>query len=455
MTQSDHVLYGSFEHDYVTMTRGDGVYVFDEAGNRYLDAVGGVCVVNIGHGVREIVEAISEQAGKLAYTYGGIVDNEPRRRLAAKLQEWAPPGMGATRALFASGGAEANEGALKLAYQYHVERGNPTKRKVIGRWQSYHGNTVGTLSLSGRTTWRRTYSPILLDFPHIPPPYCYRCPWGLTYPDCALACANELRRVVSQEGAENIAAFIAEPVIGTSMSAVVPPAEYYQIVRDICDENDILFIADEVMSGVGRTGRKWAIEHWGVAPDILTSSKGLAGGYAPLGAVILGEKVWRTIQDGSGQVSHSSTYGGNPLSCATGLAVLEYIEEHDLVARAGEMGDRLIAALEEALDDVPNVGDVRGMGLFAGVELVADRETKEPFPPEWDVAHRVEADALRNGLLVLAGVTGLVDGVGGDHIELVPPYVVDDDHISFIVSTLRDSIAAVCSAADPNAGQTP
>ena len=237
------------------------------------------------------------------------------------------------------------------------------------------------------------------------------------------------------------------------MSAVVPPAEYYGIVRDICDENDILFIADEVMSGVGRTGKKWAIEHWDVAPDILTSSKGLAGGYAPLGAVILGEKVWRTIADGSGQVSHSSTYGGNPLSCAAGLAVLEYIEEHDLIARAGEMGDRLIAALEEALDDLPYVGDVRGKGLFAGVELVADRETREPFPAEWDVGHRVEADALRNGLLVLAGVTGLVDGVGGDHIELVPPYVVDDDHISFIVSTLRDSIVAVTSAADPGSRQ--
>ena len=449
MDSESHVLYGSFEDDYVTITRGDGVYVYDDAGNRYLDAVGGVCVVNIGHGVTEIIDAMNRQAADISYTYGGIVDNRPRQELARKLQEWSPPGMGHTRTLFCSGGAEANEGALKLAYQYHRERGNPTKTKVIGRWQSYHGNTVATLSMSGRTSWRSPNSPLLLDFPHIPPPYCYRCPWDLTYPECGLTCANELQRVIRQEGAENIAAFVAEPVIGTSMSAVVPPDEYYGIVREICDENDILFIADEVMSGVGRTGKNWAIEHWGVTPDIITSSKGLASGYSPLGALILGEKVWKAVADGTGKVSHSTTYGGNPLSCAVGLAVLEYIEEHDLVARAGTMGDRLIAALEEAILDIPYVGDVRGKGLFAGVELVSDKETKEPFPVEWNIGHRVEAHALKNGLLVLAGVTGLVDGVAGDHIELVPPYVIDNDHVEFIVSTLRDSILAVCRAAEP------
>jgi adenosylmethionine-8-amino-7-oxononanoate aminotransferase len=445
----NHVLYGSFESEYVTITRGDGVYVYDDDGNRYLDAVGGVCVVNIGHGVQEIVDAMNEQAAEVTYTYGGIVDNGPRQALAQKLQDWAPPGMGHTKSLFCSGGAEANEAALKLAYQYHRERGNPTKRKFIGRWQSYHGNTVATLSMSGRTPWRSVNSPLLLDFPHIPPPYCYRCPWDLNYPECGLTCANELQRAIRQEGAENIAAFIAEPVIGTSMSAVVPPDEYYGIIRDICDENDILFIADEVMSGVGRTGRNWAIEHWGVTPDIITSSKGLAGGYSPLGAMILAEKVWTAIADGSGNVSHSTTYGGNPLSCAVGVAVLDYIEQHDLVTKAGVMGDRLIAALEEALVDVPYVGDVRGKGLFAGVELVADRETKETFPVEWNVGHRIEADALKNGLLVLAGVTGLVDGIAGEHIELVPPYVIEDEHVEFIVSTLRNSILTVCGDAEP------
>lgn len=450
MTKSDHVLYGSFDDDYVTITRGDGVYVYDDDDRRYLDAVGGVCVVNIGHGVQEIIKTINRQANQISYTYGGIVDNQPRQNLAQKLQDWAPTGMGHTRALFCSGGAEANEGALKLAYQYHRERGNPTKTKVIGRWQSYHGNTVATLSMSGRTSWRSHNSPLLLNFPHIPPPYCYRCPWDLTYPQCGMTCAEELRRVIRQEGAENIAAFIAEPVIGTSMSAVVPPDEYYGIVREICTENDVLFIADEVMSGVGRTGKKWAIEHWGVTPDIITSSKGLASGYAPLGAIILAENIWAAIADGSGKVSHSYTYGGNPMSCAIGVAVLDYIEEHDLITKAGMMGDRLIAALEESLLDIPYVGDVRGKGLFAGVELIADKDTKQPFPVEWNIGHRVEANALRRGLLVLAGVTGLVDGIAGDHIEIVPPYIIEDEHVEFIVSTLRDSILAVCGEAKPD-----
>ena len=443
MQERNHVLYGSFDDDQVTITRGDGVYVFDDSGKRYLDAVGGVCVVNIGHGVQEIVDTLSKQAGTLAYTYGGMVDNGPRQQLADKLQQWAPPGMGETKTLFSSSGAEANEGALKLAYQYHWERGNPTKRKIVGRWQSYHGNTIGTISMSGRTSWRKMHDSLLLDFPHIPPPYCYRCPWDLTYPDCALACANELRRVIRQEGAENIAAFIAEPIIGTSMSAVVPPPEYYGIIREICDEYDVLFIADEVMSGLGRTGKKWGIDHWEVTPDIITTSKGLSGGYSPLAAMILSEKVWRPIADGTRKVLHSSTFGGNPLSCSVGVAVLDYIEKHDLVSRAGEMGEKLLARLREELSEVPYVGDIRGKGLLVGVEIVADKQTKETFPPELNVGHRVEAEALRNGLLVLAGVTGLVDGIAGDHVELVPPYVIEDEHIEFIVATLRRSILTV------------
>lgn len=443
MTDRNHVLYGLFGQRYVTITRGEGVYLYDDAGKRYLDAVGGVCVVNIGHGVPEILNAMAAQAAQVAYTYGGIVDNQPRQQMAGKLQEWAPAGMGETKTLFLSGGAEANEGALKLAYQYHWERGKPAKRKVIGRWQSYHGNTIATLSMSGRTTWRNRPNVLLLDFPHIPPPYCYRCPWGKTYPGCGLPCAYELRRVIRQEGTDNIAAFIAEPVIGTSMSAVVPPPEYYPIIREICDEYDVLFIVDEVMSGVGRTGKKWGIEHWDVTPDIITASKGLAGGYAPLGAVILSEKVWKPIAEGSKSVTHSCTYGGNPVSCAVGVTVLDYIEKHDLVSRAGEMGDRLLARLREGLTDLPYVGDVRGKGLFAGIELVQDKETKEPFPPEWDVGFKIELEAIKNGLLILAGVTGLIDGVAGDHLELVPPYIIEDEHIDFIVTTLRKSIEDV------------
>lgn len=441
--QSSPVLLGHFGKHYPTFVRGEGVYVYDEEGKRYLDAIGGVGVVNIGHGVAEVVKAMSEQAATLAYSYGGLVENPPRRRLAEKLQGWAPPGMGSIKVFFSSGGAEANEAALKLAYQYHWERGHPTKKAIIGRWQSYHGNTIGTLSMGGRTSWRRMHQGLLLDFPHIPPPYCYRCPWGKTYPECGLQCALELRRMVTQLGPENVAGFIAEPVIGTSMSAVVPPAEYYPMVREICDEFDMLFIVDEVMSGVGRTGKRWGIEHWGVTPDIITTAKGISGGYSPLAVTLLAEKVWQAMAQGSGSVMHSYTYGGNPVSCAAGVATLDYIEEHRLIERAAQTGETLLARLQELKDELPYIGDVRGKGLFLGIELVRDRGTKEPFPHEWQLSEKIEEQALDNGLLVLAGVEGLVDGVAGDHLELVPPYTIEGDHISMIVELLQQSISEV------------
>ena len=443
--QQSHVLYHHLGKAYETITKADGVYVIDEQGKRYLDAIGGVGVVNIGHGVEDVIRAITQQLGTIAFSYGGLVDNHPQRGLAQRLQQWAPPGMGETKTLFSTGGAEANEGALKLAYQYHWERGHPSKQKIVGRWQSYHGNSIGTLSMSGRTSWRRMHSPYLLNFPHIPPPYCYRCPWDKAYPGCDIACAEELRRVIQQEGEENVAAFIAEPVIGTSMSAVVPPPEYYPRIREICDQYDVLLIVDEVMSGVGRTGKNWAIEHWGVTPDMISSSKGVSSGYAPLGILTLRDKVWQAIADGSGIVTQSSTYGGNPVSCAAGVAVLDYIKAHDLVSRAAEMGEKLMHKLERELGDLPNVGQIRGKGLFIGIELVADRESKRPFPPEWRVTERIEEETFENGLLILGGVPGMIDGVAGDHFELLPPYVVDDVHLDFMVGTVRDAILKVVS----------
>lgn len=425
-------------HDRTTFVRANDVYVYDSKGKQYLDAIGGVGVVNVGHGVKEIVDALSQQAGTLAFSYGVHIDNEPRKALSKKLDDWAPGGMKPVKTLFSSGGAEANEGAIKLAYQYHWERGNPCKRRFISRWQSYHGNTVGTLSLSGRTKWRRMHDALLMDVPFIPPPYCYRCPWNLVYPGCELLCAKALGRTIQQLGQENIAAFVVEPIIGTTMSAVVPPDGYYQKIREICDENDVLFIADEVMSGIGRTGLNWGIENWSVTPDILTASKGLAGGYSPLGAAILSEKVWLAIENGTKKPMHSCTFGGNPASCAAGLAVLNYIEQYDLVSQAGIMGDRLLDCLFHELGGLSCVGDIRGKGLFIGIELVADKRTKKSFPPELDVAHKIEKAAFEKGLLIMAGVPGLLDGIGGDHLEILPPYTIQDEHIDFITSVLRE-----------------
>ena len=444
MVDTNHVLYSDLTKTPVTLVRGAGVYVYDDSGNRYLDAIGGVGVVNIGHGVKEIITAAANQAESLTFSYGKT-DNRPKQKLASMLNNWAPKEMRETKTLFCSGGAEANEAALKLAYQYHWERGERNKRKIIGRWQSYHGNTLGALSMGGRTAWRRMHDALLINFPHIPAPYCYRCPWGLSHPECGIKCAEELRRTIVQEGPENIAAFIAEPIIGTSMSAVVPPPEYYPAIRRICDEFDILFIADEVMSGIGRTGLKWGIEHWQVAPDIITAAKGIAGGYAALGATILSEKVWRAIASGTHKPMHSYTYGGNPIACAAGLAVLTFIEEHDLVTRAAEMGHQLLNKLHETLDDLPWVGDIRGRGLFIGIEIVRDKKTKIPFPPEWDVSHRIEDAAFKNGLLLLGGVAGMIDGGAGDHFELLPPYTIDGEHINFISRTLRHTLETTIS----------
>lgn len=435
-----HVLYTDFTEEFPLITRGEGVYLFDDKEKKYLDAISGVGAVILGYGVQEIIEAMVRQARTLPFTYD--VANRPREQLASGLQGYTPEEMGETKTLFMSGGAEANEGALKVAYQYHYEGGHPTKRKIISRWQSYHGNTIGALSMSGRTQWRKMFSPLLLDFPHIQPPYCYRCPYHLSYGSCQIECAYALERVILQEGPENVGAFLAEPIIGTSLSAVVPPKEYYPIISEICKEYDLLFIVDEVMSGVGRTGEFFAIDHWGVTPDIITLAKGISGGYSPLAALILGERVWRAVDEGSRSIIHSYTYGGNPLSCAVGVAVLDYLEEHDLIREAGLKGERLLEGLK-VLEDLEHVGEVRGKGLFIGIELVLDKETKEPFPIEDHITHGVVKEAFSRGLLIMGGVLGSIDGVKGDHLELIPPYTISNRDIDSMVEILKESIMAV------------
>ncbi|MQG18270.1 MAG: aminotransferase class III-fold pyridoxal phosphate-dependent enzyme [SAR202 cluster bacterium] len=443
MGNSDNnVFYGSFGKEYLDIVRGEGVYIYDSNGKKYLDAASGVCVVSVGHGNEEIISAISNQIKQISFTYG-VADNIPRQKLAKKLDEWAPSGMGNTKTIFSSSGAEANESAIKLSFQYHQERGNLNKTKIIGRWQSYHGNTVSTLSVGGRTSWRNSYAPLLHDSLHISPPYCYRCSSTDSHSSCAEYFANELQQVIQREGADNISAFIAEPIIGTSMSAVVPPKGYYEIIRSICDDNDIVFIADEVMSGMGRTGKKWGIEHWNVSPDIITTSKGVGAGYSPISVSIFSEKIWQAIASGSGSTTHSSTYGGNPLSCAVGCAVIDYIEKNDLISNAEVMGEKLMTKLSEELSDIPYVGDIRGKGLLIGIEIVSDKNSKDIFDPKLDLAHKIEDEARKNGLIILSGVPGLVNGVGGDHLEICPPYIIDEGHVNFIASTLKKSISDV------------
>lgn len=440
MDREDRVLYRDLKKTYPKAVRGEGVYLYDAEGRRYLDGSGGAAVVTIGHGVREVARAMAEQAERLAYAYMAQFTTEPLQRLAEAVVGLAPPGI--AKAYFVSGGSEAAETALKLARQYFQLRGQPGKYRVVSRWQGYHGNTIGALSMSGRTQWFRDFRPYVLDFPHIAPCYCYRCPFGLAYPTCSVRCATDLERVIRQEGAESIAAFIAEPIVGTSAAGLTPPAEYFRIIREICDRHDILLIVDEVISGMGRTGLPFAITHWGVVPDMILVGKGISSGYAPLGGVLVHERVVQAFREAEANPFLPFTYAGNPVSCAAGLAVLEYCRARNLFARAGEMGEELFGRLG-ALADAALVGEIRGRGLLAGIELVADRRTKAPFPPEMAVGRRVAQAAFRRGLILLAGQPGLVDGVAGDHLLLAPPYVIERGEIAALVDILGEALAEV------------
>jgi adenosylmethionine-8-amino-7-oxononanoate aminotransferase len=345
---------------------------------------------------------------------------------------------------FVSGGSEANESAIKLARAYFIERNLPDKWKVIGRWNSYHGNTLGALSAGGHRSRRAPYLPMLLNFPHIPAAYCYRCPLELQYPSCGVACARTLEKTILEEGPETVAAFIAEPLVGAAAAAITPPPEYFGIIREICDKYDILFIADEVMTGVGRTGENFAIEHWGVVPDILVTAKGITGGYAPLGAVVVRDKIFEAFlpPGGSGQFIHGFTYSGHPLSCAVANTVLQIWEEGDLTRNAAELGPVLLHGLEEIQARHQMVGDVRGIGFMLGMEFVQDRATKEPFPAALKVARQVSNAALEEGLVVYPG-TGSVDGERGDHLLITPPLIITRPQIQELLHKLDRALSKV------------
>jgi adenosylmethionine-8-amino-7-oxononanoate aminotransferase len=420
--------------------RAEGVHVWDQEGRRYIDAAGGALVVNVGHGVREVADAVAEQVRRVAYVHGSELTSEPMEALADALAVRAP--MPDARLYLVAGGSEANETAIKLARQHHVARGAPGRVKVISRWPSYHGCTIGTLAVSGRPTLRRDFEPLLPAMPHVPAPYPYRCALAGCGTACSLECARTLARVIEAEGPETVSAFIAEPVIGASAGAVVPPPDYYRIVRETCDRYGVLFVADEVMTGLGRTGRWWGVEHWDVVPDILTTGKGLTSGYVPGGAVLARGDLVDAVQEAGG-FHHGFTYSHHPVVAATGLAVLRYLERHDLVARAAETGRHLLQRLR-GLGDLPAVGDVRGLGLMAAVEIVADRAAHTPYPASARMAQRIQGEALARGVIVYAS-GGQVDGAG-DLLMLGPPLGITRGQVDEAVTTLGDAIAAVTRA---------
>jgi adenosylmethionine-8-amino-7-oxononanoate aminotransferase len=436
----------NFRKDYPLAERGQGCWVFTSDGKKYLDAAGQAAVVSIGHGVESVAQAMAEQAGRLAFAHTSQFHTQAAERLAQRLLQLAPERMRrGGRVYFTSGGSEANETAIKLARQYQVERGQPKRFRVVSRRQSYHGSTVGAMALSGNVARKSPYLPLLADWGHITPCFCARCPLNLKFPECDLACAGELETLI-QRDAQTIAAFIFEPVVGATLGAVAPAEGYLQRIAEICRRHGVLLIADEVMTGMGRTGKNFAVEHWDVTPDIITVGKGVASGYAPLGAVIAGPGVIEAFAGGTGAgiFQHGFTYQAHPVSMAAGNAVLDCMERDNLFARVAKAGRSLLAALEP-LRTHPQVTDVRGMGLLAAVEFVRDKKSREPFPAEDKVCERIHQAAMEQGVLTYP-TQGCVDGHRGDHILLAPPFTISPEECATIGRALAAALEHVFPA---------
>jgi adenosylmethionine-8-amino-7-oxononanoate aminotransferase len=426
----------ALEGDLPTIVRAQGIYLYDAQGREIIDASGGVgAVTSIGHAVPEVVEAMTRQLQQVAFVPWTQFQSEPAQRLAEAIAEMTPRGLNGV-ALFTSG-SEVTEGAVKLARQYWLARGKSDKHVVVSRWQGFHGMTLGATGFSGHTQRRRKYQPMLHDMPKISPAYAYRCD------DCAsgsLRCADELERLIRWYGPENVACFIAEPVVGATMGAVPAPAGYFQRIREICDRYEVLFIADEVMCGFGRTGKWFAVEHWGVVPDILVAAKGVSGGYAPLAVLMAHERVLAALREAGTPWIAGHTYAQNPVSAAAGLAVLEYLQSHNLVRAAAERGEQLLAGLRALIEHHRILGDARGLGLLLGVELVRDRATREPFPLEAGVAFRFGRMCIEEGVAVYPGQSG-ADGELGDHALVTPPLVITPEQVDTLVAGIDRALS--------------
>ncbi len=433
----------SFRRSYPLAVRAEGPYIWDADGKRYLDLCGSAAVNFIGHGDREIVEAMAAQGNSLEYVHSSQFITPVAEAFARELLEFAGEAFADGAVFFTCGGSEAVETAIKLARQYQVEAGRPERFRIISQQQSYHGATLGAMAVSGNPRRRDVYRNMLREFEQVAIPYCYRCAYRCE--DCASQYAAELEHALAESEGE-AAGFIFEPVSGATLGAAVPPDGYLQKIAAIGSREDILLIADEVMTGFGRTGARFAVDHWKVAPDLLALGKGIASGYAPLGAVLANRKVVGAIARGSGNLIHGFTYNAHPIAVAGGRAVLRRIRERRLVEAAD--GRRLqsiahtFANQLASLRDLPYVGDVRGIGLLWGIEFVADRQSKQPFPAERQIAARVAAAANARGVSTYP-VQGCADGYAGDHILLAPPAIISEADVAWAIEQLREVIAHV------------
>lgn len=444
-TKSRAVFPRSFSKSYPIAVRGEGARLWDRGGREYIDLSGSAAVNFVGLGIDEVADAMAAQARTLPFVHSSQFTTEIAERFAADVLDFAGAGFDGGAVFFTSGGSEAVETALKLARQYQIEGGHAERYEVISRRQAYHGATLGALAVSGNMGRREPYLPMVREFEHIPLPYCYRCEFDCNR--CGVAYAHTLDEAIRRSGGR-AAAFIGEPISGATLGAAVPPDDYWPQIKTICEQHGVLLIADEVMTGFGRTGRNFAMEHWKVTPDIICAGKGIASGYAPLGAVIAAPRVVERIRKGSGQLIHGFTYNAHPVALAAGATVLEHILKAKLVSVADSLHGTVATPFAHALGkliDVPVVGDVRGVGLLWGVEFVRDRPSKEPFAPDKRFASMVATEASKRGVLTYP-MQGCVDGRRGDHLLLAPP-AVELERLLEAVNLLREAILAAASQA--------
>ena len=425
---------------YPMIHNGKGVFLYDKDGKDYLDASSGAITANIGHGVEEIKQAMIKQANQVSFVYRSQFTNESAEELASKLAQLTSEGL--QYSFFVNSGSEATETAMKIALQYWQEKGKPQKLKIISRWMSYHGITMGALSMSGHTLRRERFTALLESYPSVSPPYCYRCPYQQTYPACGLQCASELQTAIHRLGKENVAAFICEPVIGAAGAAISPPPGYLKLIKQICEQNDILWIADEVMTGVGRTGTMLACEHEAVTPDLVALGKGMSGGYTPIAATVVSEKVMEPILKGSGIVMSGHTFSANPLSSAIALAVIHYLEKNSIMAKVEEKGHYVRKQLEHLQTLYPFIGEVRGKGLLFGLEFVQHAKEKTPFHRSVGFTKKMVEITQKNGLLVYPAQAG-IDGIYGDAVMIAPPLTISKSEIDELVDRLRRSCSDI------------
>ena len=436
-----HVFHRSTLARLPVAVRGEGIYVIDDQGRRYIDACGGAAVSCLGHGHPAILAAMREQAAELEYIHTSFFTTDAAEQLAALIAGMCPGDL--DRVWYTGSGSEAIEAALKLGRQYHLERGDNGRSRVIARRLSYHGNTLGALAAGGSQWRRKPYEPLLIDVSLVDPCFEYRfAEPGESAEAYGERAAASLEREIERLGSETVMAFVAETVVGATAGAVPPVPGYLKRIRDICDRHGILLILDEVMCGSGRNGSFLSCEQDGVVPDIVTLGKGLAAGYQPIGAVVCTKRVHDAVASGSGALKHGQTYNAHPIGCAAGLAVQKFIREEDLLARVQQSGERLMMLLNQRFDNHPNIGDIRGRGLLLALELVQDRATKGPFDPELAMHQRAKREAFERRLLIYPS-GGTVDGRSGDHILLAPPYNAINEELEVIVDLLGETLDAI------------